>query len=60
MCYENLCMTVEDIFGNRSCVEHCMGHTANSCGDLIWFVVYLFILFGNSYIELLVKFVLRN
>ena len=27
MCYENLCMTVEDIFGNRNCVEHCMGHT---------------------------------
>ena len=20
-------MTVEDIFGNRNCVEHCMGHT---------------------------------
>ena len=35
-------MTVEDIFGNRNCVEHCMGHTIP--------VVNLFSCFFYTYI----------
>ena len=47
MCYENLCMTVEDMFGNRNCVEHCMGHT-----------IPVVILFSRFYILYCLGFIL--